>query len=153
MHPTESAKFANMVMVCDGSRILVENRTDPDWPGLVCPGGHVEPGESFVSAAVREVEEETGLTVRDLRLCGVKQWFEPEKNFRYVVFLYRTDSFSGELRSSDEGEVFWLEREELKTRPLASGFVEMLEVFERDDVTEDYLYPDGADGAWKHALR
>lgn len=149
MHPTEAAKFANMVMVTDGGKLLVLERSDPDWPGIACPGGHVEPGESFVRAAVREVKEETGLDVRELRLCGVKQWTDPGKGYRYVVFLYRTDRFSGELRASAEGKVYWLGRSELSGRRLASGFAEMLEVFERDDVTEDYYR---FDGAWKQEL-
>ena len=149
MHPIETAIFANMVMVTDGDRILVERRVDPDWPGIVCPGGHVEKGESFVRAAVREVREETGLTVSDLRLCGVKQWTDPQKGYRYVVLLYRTDRFSGELRSSGEGEVFWIERAALPEAELASGFAEMLEIFEREDLTEDYW---AYDGGWKEEL-
>lgn len=39
----------------DAGHILVQDRKDPDWPGLCFPGGHVEPGESFVEAVIREV--------------------------------------------------------------------------------------------------
>jgi len=145
MHEREQAIFANMVMICDGSRVLVQDRKKAGWTGIAYPGGHVEPGESFVRAAKREVKEETGLDVHSLRLCGVKQWTDPEEGYRYVVFLYRTDDFSGTLRSSDEGEVFWLERAELFDRETASGFREMVEIFEREDVSEDYYRYDGAD--------
>ena len=46
---TEKAEFTNMCMVTDGQgRLLVQDRVNPDWPGITFPGGHVEPGESFV---------------------------------------------------------------------------------------------------------
>ncbi|MBR4895194.1 MAG: DNA mismatch repair protein MutT, partial [Clostridia bacterium] len=61
-------------------------------------------------------------------LCGVKQ-FEDDDGARYVVFLYRTDRFSGELTSSDEGEVFWVKRDEVASLPLASGVAPMLPIF------------------------
>lgn len=95
-------------MLTDGNgNVLVEDRKDPDWPGICFPGGHVEPGEAFTDSVVREVREETGLTIEDPRLCGVKQ-FQTDNDARYVVFFYRATKFTGTLHSSAEGEVFWL---------------------------------------------
>ena len=49
MSRSEQAIFTNMCMVYDGAgNILVQDRLDPNWPGIIFPGGHVEPGESFV---------------------------------------------------------------------------------------------------------
>lgn len=68
----ENCILTNMCMVSDGcGNVLVQNRIDPSWPGITFPGGHVEAGESFVDAAVREVYEETGLRVSNLKLCGI----------------------------------------------------------------------------------
>ena len=75
MKRTETVTFTNMCMICDGDKVLVQNRNDPDWPGITFPGGHVEKGESFVDAVVREVLEETGLTIFAPRLVGVKDWY------------------------------------------------------------------------------
>jgi 8-oxo-dGTP diphosphatase len=73
MARTEKVTFTNMCMISDGrGNVLVQDRLDPDWPGIAFPGGHVEKGESFVDAMVREVYEETGLTVSNLTLCGIK---------------------------------------------------------------------------------
>src|SRR5699024_12770000 len=104
----ENAVFTNMCMVCDGDRILVQDRVSSNWPGITFPGGEVEKGESFVESARREVYEETGLTVKSLKLCGTKQ-FQDKNDARYVVLLYRTDGLEGKLTSSDGGYRFWLE--------------------------------------------
>ena len=67
----EKAVFTNMCMVTDNKgNVLVLDRQNPDWPGLTFPGGHVEPGESFTESVVREVREETGLTMENPRLCS-----------------------------------------------------------------------------------
>ena len=53
----EKTEFTNMCMICDGSRVVVIDRKKQDWPGVTFPGGHVEPGESFSDAVIREVQE------------------------------------------------------------------------------------------------
>lgn len=140
MARNELAIFTTLVMVENEDReILVENRLDPGWPGICFPGGHVEPGEAFTTAAVRETFEETGLTIEDPRLVGVKQ-FQTKHDERYVVFFYKASKFSGKLTSSDEGEVFWLRREELTKYPMVTDFLEMLKVFDSPDLNEFYYY-------------
>ena len=140
MARSEQAIFTNLCMVYDHSgSILVQDRADPDWPGLCFPGGHVEPGESFVESVIREVWEETGLTIEKPILCGTKQ-FQTKKGERYVVLFYKTDCFSGELKSSDEGEVFWIPREKLTDYVLVDDFENMVKVFESDDLSEVQYY-------------
>ena len=75
-HPIE---LTNMCMLtrADG-KVLVQNRIDPNWGGLTFPGGHVEPGESLVDSIVREMQEETGLTIRHPKLIGSKSWTQKD---------------------------------------------------------------------------
>lgn len=146
----ERAIFTNMCMIEDGEgRVLIQDRKDPAWPGYTFPGGHVEPGESFVGSVIREVWEETGLTIEHPKLCGIKQ-FQTKEGARYLVLFYKANRFSGTLTSSDEGEVFWLPREELDHSPLASDFAEMLKVFEDDTLSEFYYLP--GDEEWHFEL-
>ena len=150
MSRSEQAIFTNLCMVYDGAgNILVQDRKDSSWPGLCFPGGHVEPGESFVESVIREVWEETGLTIENPKLCGTKQ-FQTQKGERYVVFFYKTDRFSGKLQSSDEGEVFWIPRTDLHKYTLCDDFPDMVRVFEEDDLSEFYYYTENGD--WKLKL-
>lgn len=150
MARTEQAIFTNMCMIEDGEgRVLIQDRKDPNWPGYTFPGGHVEPGESFVGSVIREVWEETGLIIEHPTLCGIKQ-FQTKEGARYLVLFYKANRFSGTLTSSDEGEVFWLPREELDHSPLASDFAEMLKVFEDDTLSEFYYLP--GDEEWHFEL-
>lgn len=113
MARTETVVLTNMCLLTDREgRILVQNRTAKHWSGVALPGGHVEKGEPFTESVIREMREETGLTVLSPKLCGVVQ-FRHYEGWRYLVFLYQADRFSGTLRSSDEGEVFWVRPEEL----------------------------------------
>ncbi len=126
----------------DNGRVLVQDRLNPNWPGITFPGGHVEKGESFSESVIREVHEETGLTIQTPILCGVKQ-FQTRERERYVVLLYKTNRFSGALKSSKEGNVFWIQRKDIFKYKLASDFEKMLHVFENDMISELFYYEDG----------
>ena len=109
---TEMVELTNLCMIKDGDKYLLQNRVKKDWQGYTFPGGHIEPGESIVQSAIREVKEETGLTMKNPRLVGVKQFWA--ESGRYIVFLFSATKFTGDLRSSNEGEVEWFTKEEMK---------------------------------------
>ena len=105
-----------MIMIENKStgKVLVLDRRG-SWPGLTFPGGHVEKGEPFYDAAVREAKEETGLDVSDLRLCGIVHWGNRQNGDCYLEFLYKTSRFYGALLPETvEGSIFWMSPEELK---------------------------------------
>lgn len=135
----EEVELTNMCMVCDGKgNVLVQNKKgDRTWHGWNFPGGHVEQGEFVTPSVIREVREETGLTIENPKLCGIKEFQKEQDGKRFIVFLYVASRFSGELRSSDEGDVFWYPLSELKrSKELADGFSEMLPVFTSDEISE-----------------
>lgn len=144
MSKHEPTIFTNMCMIYDDAgRILVQDRKAKEWPGLTFPGGKVEEKESFVASVIREVKEETGLTIKHPQLCGIKQ-FQDAKDARYVVLFYKTTEYEGKLESSDEGEVFWIAREELHNYQLATDFSDMIKVFETDQLSEFYYHSDAS---------
>ena len=147
MAKVERVVLTNMCMVCQGDKILVQERVDLNWSGICFPGGHVEEGESFVESVKREVFEETGLEIVAPMLCGVKQWTQRNGEYRYIVFFYKTNQFKGEIKDSKEGRVFWIDRKDLKNFTLADGFESMIEVFEREDLSENYHWFE--EGVWK----
>lgn len=142
MSRAEQVILTNMCMVSDEKgRILVQNKVNDDWEGLCFPGGHIEHKESIVKSVIREVKEETGLTIKHPTICGVKQFYT-ENEERHLVFLFKAREFTGRLQSSDEGEVFWIYPEELDKYQLADSFREMYTIF-TSDLSEQYSYFDG----------
>ena len=119
----------------DNGNVVVEEKKKSDYYGFIFPGGHIELHESIVDSMIREVYEETGLTISNLELCGTKDWISDDGS-RYLVFLYKTTCFSGELVSSAEGHVCWIPISQLKSMPLLWNLEEMLEIFLEHGFTE-----------------
>ena len=149
MSRTEKTTFTNMCMIREGDRVLLQDRRDPDWPGAAFPGGHVEEGESFTDAVIREVREETGLAISAPRLAGIKDWYAEGR--RYVVLLYCADQFTGSLCASEEGEVRWVSLEDLPKETLAADMDDMLRVFLEADLSEFYYRK--TDTGWIRELK
>lgn len=149
MKRTETVELTTLCLIRDGSRILLQNRVKADWAGYALPGGHIEPGESIVESVIREMKEETGLTITAPKLCGVKQF--PIPDGRYLVFLFLADGFSGTLHSSEEGKMEWIERSRLNEYSTVSDLEELLQVMEREDLTEFQYLVSGDE--WTAVLR
>ena len=131
---TERVELTVLCLIHNEDSYLLQDRVKKDWRGYTLPGGHIEPGESIVDAVVREMKEETGLTIKAPRLCGVKQF--PIEGGRYIVFLFETDQFEGKVVDSDEGKMHWVKVSELLNVNLVDDFDELIEVMLSDTLTE-----------------
>lgn len=139
MERTEKVELTVLCLLQRGDSYLLQNRVKKDWKGYTLPGGHVEPGESIVDAVIREMQEETGLTVENPTLCGVKQFPIKDGDYkkgRYLVFLFKADRFHGEMVSSVEGSMHWVKKDELGTVGLVADFYELLEVMLEESLSE-----------------
>lgn len=149
MHRTENVELTVLCLVQDGDKILLQNRVKNDWQGYTLPGGHVEPGESFVAAVIREMREETGLTVTNPKLAGVKQF--PIENGRYVVLLFIANEYSGILTSSEEGAMEWIDRHDLANIETVDDFEDLLKVILDPSLTEFQYLVEGED--WSVSIK
>lgn len=149
MHELQCCRLTNMCLLRQGSKILVQRRTKKDWPGITFPGGHVEKGEGLKDAMIREFYEETGLTLLNPVLRGIEE-FKTQGEDRYLIFFYVADAYCGEIRSSEEGEVFWLERSALTQQELALDLLRIVEVMENDEISALRYYQQ--DGKWCSCL-
>ena len=133
-HSTENVELTVLCLIQDKNRILLQNRVKEDWKGYTFPGGHVEPGESFVDAVKREMKEETGLDIIRPQIVGVKQF--PIENGRYIVLLFKTAEFSGDVVSSDEGEMEWVDIEKLSEVNVVEDFHDLMKDLNNPEINE-----------------
>lgn len=95
-------------------RIKKENDLNRDkWIGI---GGKFEEGESPENCLLREVREETGLTLGSWRYCGIVTFVSDEWGTEYM-HLFHSEDFHGSLRECDEGSLEWIEKSVLASLP------------------------------------
>lgn len=87
------------------------------WIGV---GGHFEADETPEECLLREVKEETGLTLENYRLRGVITFLCDHWQTEYM-FLFTADQFSGELTDCDEGTLEWIRKEDVYKLPIWEG--------------------------------
>lgn len=134
--------LTNMCMLESEGNVLVQEKIlDDGSTGIIFPGGHIDSGESITDSVIREMKEETGLTVKFPVLCGIKDWFE-EDGARYIVFLFKSTEYEGEPVSSVEGRVFWTPKEKLSELNLIWHMPAMIKIFDSEKYSELFLDAD-----------
>ncbi len=108
-------------------RIKKENDLNRDkWVGI---GGKFEDKESPEECNLREVYEETGLTLKDAQYRGIVTFVSDKWETEYMHIFY-SDSFSGKIKDCDEGVLEWVRKERLFSLPIWEGdkiFLRLLE--------------------------
>jgi 8-oxo-dGTP diphosphatase len=100
-----------LCIIRDDDKVLFQKRYKSPFKGYWnAPGGKVEIQESPKEACIREVYEETGISLNSIKFRGVMTVSDTTKKIdTEVLMLFESNSFQGELISSNEGEVDWIE--------------------------------------------
>lgn len=123
----ETVVIMKMTTLCyiekDG-RYLMLHRTKKEkdinkgkWIGV---GGHAEEGESPEDCLLREIKEETGLTLTSYRFRGLVTFISNECE-NELMCLFTADGFEGDVQICDEGDLQWIDKEIVPTLPTWSG--------------------------------
>ena len=144
MERTQEAILTCMCQISKNNEILVLDKVSKSYSGVTFPGGHIEAVESLTDAVIREVFEEPGLIIKNPIICGVYNWINDDTS-RYFVFLYKANEFTGELHSSDEGEVRWIHMDEFLKEPLAQGMEAVFQIINSDNLSECFYEKDSCE--------
>lgn len=149
MNRTEPVELTVLCLIEKGDEILLQNRVKEDWKGYTLPGGHVELGESFVDAAIREVKEEAGIEIKNPRIVGIKQF--PGAEGRYIVILFKATKWTGVVSASNEGEMEWVRYDQISNKETVADFEELLSVFNNPKFSEFQYLIEESD--WKVSIK
>jgi 8-oxo-dGTP diphosphatase len=95
-------------VILDGKILLIEKKRGLGAGKVNGPGGRIEPGETAEQAAIRETEEEVGITPHPVAWAG-ELHFQFRDGYSLHCTVYRAKSWRGELRETDEAKPFWQE--------------------------------------------
>ena len=129
LYPKQPLVGIGAVIVCSNKILLEKRGNQPGKGKWSIPGGMVELGEETKQTVIREVREETNLTVDNPELMDVVDNVEKDEKgrirYHFVIIDYHVKLKSGTLRaSSDAAELRWVRMEDVEKYPLTRTFQE-----------------------------
>lgn len=129
------SQLTTLCYIEENEKYLMLHRTKKDndenhdkWIGV---GGHFEKGESPEECLVREVKEETGLTLHSFDFRGIVTFVSDENPAEYMC-LFTSKDFSGEMIQCNEGQLEWVDKSDVTNLNLWEGDRLFLELLTRD---------------------
>ena len=113
--------YTALIVFCfllrDGNILLIRRANEPYKGEITIPGGRKKRGESLKEACAREMMEETGYVLKNMKFAGILHAYRQDKSIEYLSNYFICRDFEGELTASDEGELFWVDTEKSLTLP------------------------------------
>lgn len=101
----------------DGRVLMMHRRKQPNLGLWTAPGGKLEWDEAPHETCVREMREETGLTVVNPILRAVITEVSPSEDYQWMMFVYVAHDFQGDVGETHEGELAWIPMADLAALP------------------------------------
>jgi len=120
---------------CEGKYLMlhrVKKTVDENKDKWIGIGGKFEEGESPEDCLLREVREETGLTLHSWKYRGIVTFVSDEWGTEYM-HLFDSSDFSGKIKKCDEGELEWIDKQELLSLPIWEGDKIFLRLLDTDE--------------------
>lgn len=118
-------QYSDVILINSKNEILftVRNKNDNFEPGKYClPGGHIEEDEKPISAAVRELEEETGISLKESQVQPCGQYFDKKSHINYFCAHYDGDPVVLDEREQQQFE--WVSIDDVNDKPLLMNLKE-----------------------------
>ena len=138
-YPERPFLAVSAAIVREGKFLVVRRARAPAHGLFSLPGGVVELGERLTDAVVREIAEETGMSIEPLALAGYREAIVRDGDDRverhFVILCFAARWRAGEPRLNEElSEARWIEPAELAALPTTAGLAEIVAAaFERLD--------------------
>ena len=119
--PWDDYAYTALIVFCfllrNGEILLIRRANEPFKGEVTVPGGRKRRGESLKEACAREMLEETGYVLKNMEFAGILHAYRQDGSIEYLSNYFVCRDFVGELKASDEGEIFWVETEKSLTLP------------------------------------
>lgn len=135
----DKVELTTMCAIINEDKVLMINRKK-NWTGWSFPGGHLEENESVIDCVIREIKEETGLSIHKIEYKGLAHFFNSETKKRYIVNNFTCTSYEGNLKHDcEEGQLKWVAIENIRNQSLAEGMEYRLPLFFESGIKELYV--------------
>ncbi len=134
-----NVELTSMCAILNEGRVLMINR-EISWKGWAFPGGHLEPNESMAECVIREMKEETGLEVREIRYKGIAHFYNNMTGARHIIHNYLCSNYSGTVKEKcEEGKLSWIEISKIRELNLAEGMQYRIPLFFEEGIQEMFV--------------